>query len=69
MKPTTNNDFTCLVFGHNYQKLNTSKLICKNCNTITCTDEYDNLDASISKDKTFEKTLKKLFLLKRKLAS
>ena len=74
MKPTTNSDLACLVFGHNFYKSeyfnkHSSKLVCKNCNTVTFTDQHGNFDTSDSKDKTFEKTLKRLFLLRRQLAS
>jgi hypothetical protein len=74
MKPTTNSDLACLIFGHNFYKpksfnKHSSKLVCKNCNTEVFTDQYGNFDASGSQDKTFEKTLKRLFLLRRQLAS
>ena len=72
MKPT-NSNLACLVFGHNLYKpksfKHSSTLVCKNCNAITFTDQHGNFDDSGPKDKTFEKTLKRLFLLRRQLAS
>lgn len=74
MKPTSNKDLSCLVLGHNFYKSEpssntTPKLICKNCSTEVFTDQNGNFDASVSEDKIFEKTLKRFFLLKRRLAS
>lgn len=74
MKPTINSNLACHVFGHNFYKSesfnkHSSKLVCKSCNTVTFTDQHGNFDTSGSKDKTFVKTLKKLFLLRRQLAS
>ncbi|TCK67967.1 hypothetical protein DFQ05_1751 [Winogradskyella wandonensis] len=71
MKSTTDN-MTCLLLGHNFYKkdhLNklTDEVICKNCGTQMLIDSNGDIDTSAAKDKNFETTLRKFFLLKRKL--
>lgn len=70
MKPTTNDNMTCLLLGHNYYKLadtlqSNDKVICKNCGAISKIDANGNLASTPSISKTFVTALRKLFILTR----
>lgn len=72
--PTNTDNISCLLFGHNFYKKSTSisdadKVICKNCNHTATIDSHGNFNANGTNDKTFENTLRKLFLLRRKMAT
>ncbi|ARV09831.1 hypothetical protein BTO05_09320 [Winogradskyella sp. PC-19] len=72
MKPTNTDNISCIIFGHNFYKpqegeSDTDHLKCKNCNSSTIIDKHGNFNTS-GADKTFESTLRALFLLKRKIA-
>lgn len=74
MKPTNTDNVSCLILGHNFYKeqtfyKNSDKLCCKNCNHTILTDKHGNFNSSGSADKTFENTLRKLFLLRKTIAA
>lgn len=73
MHSTTSDNISCLIFGHNYYKpkksnKNEDQLVCKNCKTQIEVDYHGNFDTSATKDKAFETSLRKLFLLRRQLS-
>lgn len=72
MKPTNTDNIPCIIFGHNFYKIenNTSdkeQLKCKHCNTKTYIDKHGDFNTK-GADKMFVNTLRTLFLLKRKVA-
>lgn len=72
MKSTIHSNFACLVFGHNLYKpkshQNSSISICKTCKAEIDSDNCESFESNNYQDKTFENTLKRLFLLNRKIA-
>ena len=72
MKPTNTDNISCIVFGHNFYKpqgeVNGNDLLkCKHCNTAAIMNKQGDFNPS-GADKTFENTLRQLFLLKRRIA-
>ncbi len=72
MKSTNTDNISCLIFGHNFYKPTKglhadNTLICKNCKHEFLVDEYGDFQSSGTNNKTFEATLRKLFLLRRRL--
>ncbi|WP_299115894.1 hypothetical protein [uncultured Winogradskyella sp.] len=72
MKPTNTDNISCIIFGHNFYKpqnevYKNDQLKCKHCNTTVIMDKHGDFNTS-GADKTFENTLRKLFLLKRRIA-
>ncbi|RNC88033.1 MAG: hypothetical protein ED556_02265 [Winogradskyella sp.] len=71
MKPTNTDNISCIVFGHNFYKPEDGKgdqLLCKNCSAKVTIDDHGDFNSSGATDKIFEVALRKLFLLKRKVA-
>jgi len=73
MIPTNTDNISCLIFGHNFYKETDSEtkkeqLVCKHCQAKVAVDHHGNFETSPTADKTFENTLRRLFLLRRKLA-
>ena len=71
MKTTNTDNMSCIIFGHNFFKFekdisDNDLLKCKHCNASTTIDKHGNFNSS-GADKTFEGTLRALFLLKRRI--
>lgn len=71
MKTTNTDNISCIIFGHNFFKSekdisDNDQLKCKHCNSSTTIDKHGNFSTS-GAGKTFESTLRVLFLLKRKM--
>lgn len=66
---TTNHMLSCTIFGHNFFKSdqNTDQLVCAHCNTTVQTDAQGNFDESGITNKNVQTTIRRLFLLKRRI--
>lgn len=70
MEPTTTDNMTCFLLGHNYKKIISSQdsqevAVCKNCGCKVHLNYEGDFKTHPTNDKTFIKALRKLFLLKR----
>ncbi len=66
---TTNQALSCAIFGHNFFKSdqNPNQLVCAHCNITVQTDAQGNFDESGITNKNVQTTLRRLFLLKRRI--
>lgn len=72
MQPTTNDNLTCHLLGHNLYTLELSnskkqRAQCKCCGTKALIDSNGDIQIYEAIDKTFVNALRKLFVLKRSL--
>lgn len=70
MEPTTTDNMTCFLLGHNYYKSSElddsqEKAICKNCGSKTYLNLDGEFNANPNDNKSFINALRKLFILKR----
>lgn len=68
MKPTTRNELSCSVFGHNLERLSkdSHELTCKTCNSKIAIDNSGKFETLPLKNESIKTALRQLFLLQNR---